>query len=148
MPVVELMPVGTREAVRLGRGVDVGEVRAGLDARGALAGIDRDGAHLREVEQQRVVGDGEAGDLVAAAADRRGPGRCRGRSSPRPARRRSCAARITSAGLAVDHRVPERAGLVVAGVAAHGHGAAQADAQGVDRGGLESGGCRRRGVSV
>ena len=128
-----------REAVRLGRGVDVGEERAGLDAGGALDGIDRDGAHLREVEQERVVGDGEAADLVAAAADRQDQAVVAGEVH----RGLDVAGRGGAdhqAGMAVDHRVPERAGVVVAGVAALGHGAAQADAQGVDRGGLNRAG--------
>ena len=37
-------------------------------ARRAL-GVDVDGAHLGQVDDERAVGDGAAGDVVAAAAD-------------------------------------------------------------------------------
>ena len=70
MPVVELMPSGTREAVRLGRGVDVGERAPGSTRAVRGAGSTATARICERSSEQRAVGDGEAGDLVAAAADR------------------------------------------------------------------------------
>ena len=119
--------------MRLRRRVDLAERRAGLDARGARLRIDADRPHLREVDEHRRVGDGEAGDLVPAAAHAeeqvvvageadRGHhvGGVRGADHERRA--------------AVDHRVPERAGLVVARLPGQRHAAGHAAAKSVDGG--------------
>ena len=60
---------GRDEPEELGRAVDVAPGRAGLGADGAGGGVDVDGLHLREVDDQAVVTHGAAGHLVASAAD-------------------------------------------------------------------------------
>ena len=58
-----------RQAVRLRLAIEVGEQRAGADARGAARRVDADRVHRRQVEQQAALGDRVAGDVVAAAAN-------------------------------------------------------------------------------
>ena len=56
------------QTVRLCLLVDISPQGTGLDEGGALNGIDRDGAHRREVDHDSVVAHGGAGDVVAAAS--------------------------------------------------------------------------------
>ena len=116
MPVVELMPDGQGQAVRLGRGVDVGEQCAGLDAGGAGRGVDRHVLHGREIEHQAAVADGIAADIVAAALDR-GEQPVLGGEADRALDVGGRPAAHDEARLAVDHGVPDGPRLVVAGVA-------------------------------
>ena len=116
MPVVELMPSGTVRAYFCVAASTSARRRAGLDPGGAHLGVDGDGVHRREVEEQRAVGDGEAGDLVAAAADGEEHAVLAGE-----VHRRLDVADVggadDEAGAAVDHPVPDGARRVVAGVA-------------------------------
>ena len=69
-PVVETMPpvAGELEGGRLV--VEVTPLRATLDVGGPGLRIDVDGAHAGHVEQQAVVAERVAGDIVSAALDR------------------------------------------------------------------------------
>ena len=58
-----------RQTVRLGLVVDVAPEGTALDEGGALDGIDRDGAHRRQVDHDPAVAHGGAGDVVTPAAD-------------------------------------------------------------------------------
>ena len=62
-------PEHGREPVLLGRLVDVGEQAPGSDVREPGVGVDGDLAHAGHVEGQAALGDGGAGDVVAAALD-------------------------------------------------------------------------------
>ena len=107
---------GRREPVSLRRGVEVPPAGTGADGGAAPLRVHRHGRHRRQVDHQRAVADGEAGDVVAAAPDRDGqalrPGERDGRDhlvrrlDPRDHGR-----------TVVDHAVPDLAGVVVAGVA-------------------------------
>ena len=129
MPVVELMPVGTASPCAWVAASTSCELRAGLDAGGHHRGVDLDRAHLREVEQQRVVGHREAGDLVPAAADRDHQPVLAGEVDRRH-HVGGGARPHHQAGPAVVHRVPDRARLVVAGLAGPDDLAAQAPGKG------------------
>jgi hypothetical protein len=116
---------GGDQAVRLGRGVDIGPAGASLDADPAGARVDVDGAHFTEVDDERTVGDGAAGVVVAAAPDgdrqpvlagERDGGDVGGGGAAAGDERRP----------AVDHAVPDATGLVVAWVVRGDHVARQA----------------------
>ena len=107
---------GRGEPVRLGGAVERAQQRAAGDPRAARGGVDADLAERGEVEHQAVLGHREPEDPVTAAADaqlelRRAPGADRGGDVGR-ARAAGDRARAV-----VDHRVPHRAGGVVARVA-------------------------------
>ncbi len=120
-----------REAVELGLAVEVAERAAGLGARGPRRGVDRHAAHEREVDHQAAVADGEAGDVVAAAAHRdqelmvARAKRTAGTTSAVPS------AAHDQARAPVDHRVPDPARLVVVGVLRAEHGAAESAPEGL-----------------
>ena len=89
---------------------------AALDLRRARPRVDTDALHRREVEDDAVVARAEAGDVVPAAAD--------GDEEPLLAREPKTRDDVGGAGAAndegraaVDHPVPDRARLVVSGVA-------------------------------
>jgi hypothetical protein len=118
-----------REAERMGRVVDVAEQRAAEHARDLRHRVDDHAAHAREVDDEPVVDAAQARAVVSAAADRQ---------------RQALAARVPDGGdhvgrvgtagdqrrPAIDHRVVERATLVVVGVAWRGEGAAHGGLQG------------------
>ena len=103
------------EPVRLRGVVELGEQRAAAHAGGAPLGIDVGAAHPREVDHDAVVAGREAGDAVAAAPDGDDEllltGEAEGRDDVVGARRPH-----DQRGPTVDHAVPDRARLVVAGV--------------------------------
>ena len=106
---------GHGQAVRAGGVVELGPGHAALRRAPCALGIDRDPLHLGEVDHHPAVGDGAAGDVVAAAADRH--------LEPRGARERKRAATTSgasgsgrSAPAAVDEAVVDGARLVVARV--------------------------------
>ena len=61
---------GSREAVDLGRGIEVGPDRAGLDADAAPLGIDHQAAHRREIDDDPALAQRRSRHVVPAAADR------------------------------------------------------------------------------
>ena len=75
------------EPVLLRRAIDVGERRAGLDARDARGRVDRDRAHRGEVEHEPAVDERAARDVVAAALHREQQARVARRTSPPRSRR-------------------------------------------------------------
>ncbi len=107
---------GHGKAVRLGRRVDVGEQRAGLDTGGAGSGVDRDMLHGREIEHQPAVADGIPADIVAAALDR-GEQPMLGGKADRAGDIGGGPAAHDEARPAVDHGVPDGPRLVIAGIA-------------------------------
>src|SRR5436190_8637512 len=107
---------GDCQAVFLRGGVDLSPPRPALDAGDALVRVDVDAVHGAEVDADTGVDDGRAGDAVAAAVD----GECdvllagdiyRGGDVA------GAGAPGDEGGLAVDHRVEHRTGVVVRGVA-------------------------------
>ena len=86
-PVVELMPSGVGQAMRLRFAIDIGQQRAGADTRRALRGVDGDRAHARQVDHQAAVGHCVAGDVMAATAHAQQHAMRRPRSARRPAHR-------------------------------------------------------------
>src|SRR6478736_2043138 len=104
-------------AVLLCCGVDLAELRAAADTHHPGAGVDLDGVHRREVDDEPVVDAPEPSAVVAAAADR---------DAEAPLAREGdggCDVLLVDAvrdprGMLVDHRVVEGAGLVVPRVVA------------------------------
>src|SRR6185437_17172005 len=93
--------------------VEVAERRAGLHASRAANGIDPNAAHHRKIEQKTAFADGIAGNVVAAGAYREQDTMlARKGDSMHDVRGPSAAYHRT--GIAVDHGIPDRAGLVVA----------------------------------
>jgi hypothetical protein len=123
---------GDGEAVGLGGAVDLRPDRAASAACDATARVDLDVGHVAEVEDDAVVAQRQPGDRMAAGAHRDREAvlageRERGddvidadaaRDEPRPP---------------PDHRVEERAGVLVSRVAGLVHAAEQTEAQFVDR---------------
>ena len=103
------------EPVRLRGVVELGEERAAAHAGSAPLRIDIGAAHAREVDHDAVVARREAGDAVAAAPNRDDEllltGEAEGRDDVVGAGRPHDQGRPT-----VDHAVPDRARIVVAGV--------------------------------
>ena len=62
-------PAGSGEPERRGDAIDVGPRGAALHVHGSIGGVDADAAHRREVDDEAVVDEGGACDVVAAAAD-------------------------------------------------------------------------------
>jgi hypothetical protein len=58
------------EAVRLGGAVEVGPRRSAAAAGAARGGVDGHVVHRAEVDHEPAVADGQAGEVVAAAAYR------------------------------------------------------------------------------
>ena len=83
MPVVGDDAAGGRQAERLRLAVELAPGDAALGARRPPRRVDAHALHRRQVDHQAAVADGVAGDVVAAAADRRPAGRARGRSRRR-----------------------------------------------------------------
>ena len=124
MPVVELMPVGSGQAERLRLAVDIGERSARPDIHALGGRIDPDPAHWRQIDQQAAIAYGAAGDVVATATHRNEklmlPRQVHGEHNvgralapdgkPRPA---------------IDHCIPDRPRLVIAGIGRRACRAAQ-----------------------
>ena len=107
---------GDGEAVLLGGGVDLSPPRPALDARDRLIGIDVDAVHGAKVDADAGVDDRRARDAVAAAVD--GQRHALLTSDVDGGDNIICAgATGDERGLAVDHPVEHRAGVVVPGVA-------------------------------
>ena len=103
------------EPVRLRGVVELGEQRAAAHAGGAPLGIDVGAAHPREVDHDAVVAGREAGDAVAAAPDGDDELLLTGEAEGRDDVVGACRPH-DQRGPTVDHAVPDRARLVVAGV--------------------------------
>ena len=105
---------GSREAVDLGRGIEVGPDRARLDADLAPLGVDHEAAHRREIDDDPTLAQRRSRHVVAAAADRH-----RQPAAPRRARRDGGVVGVDAAGdqgrAAVDRAVPQPARVVVPG---------------------------------
>jgi len=119
------------EAERLGLVVHVGQRRAGLDPGDLRVGVDDDRVHRAAVEDDPAVGDGRAGDVVPAAADRE-------RAVPF-AGELDRVDHVADAGTAddegrsaVDHAVPDLPGLVVRVVVRANDAPAQSRREGRD----------------
>ena len=113
-PVVEITPAGTAPPCSCVAVSTWPSSRAALDADHARRGIDRDLVHHREVDDEAVVDAPEAAAVVPAAAD--------GEAKPSFPRERDCGGDVLLVDAVrdrrrslVDHRVVERASLVVAG---------------------------------
>jgi uncharacterized OsmC-like protein len=119
---------GRRETVQRGRAVEVGPERAAVRAGGLRRRVDVDASHRRQVDHQRVVLDGAAGDVVAAAANRDVETR-----SAREVHGVDDVCCVGAAGdrrgAAVDHRVVNRASGLVAVVGGREDGAGKVDAE-------------------
>ena len=102
-----------REAVEMGLPVDVAKGGAALHPHGGGLGVDDHAAHVGEVDDEPVVAERPAGDVVAAAAHRDQQvvvaGEAHGADHVGDA-----AAADDQPGPAVDRGVPDRAGDVVA----------------------------------
>ncbi len=101
------------EPERLGFAIEVGQGRPAPDSGGPRVGIDLHRFHRRQVDHEPALADGIARDVVAAAAH--------GQEQivvPRKAHRQRDVGRAGTAGdqrrAAIDHGVPDGAGLVVA----------------------------------
>ena len=119
--------------MRLRRGVEVLQQRAGADAGDAPARVDDDLAHAREVDHQAALGDGVAGDVMAAAANAEQHPMAGGE-----AHRRLHVGLARAAGdrrrAAIDGGVPDLARRLVVGVARAQHATADLRRKGVDVG--------------
>jgi hypothetical protein len=108
--------------------VDIRPQRPAVDPHGVRRRVHRRGAHRAQVDDQRVVGDGQPGGLVAAAAHREPEGvftgEVHGRDDVRGVGDPGDGGRA-----AVDHAVVDGACLVVGGVLRQGQGSAQGGAQ-------------------
>ena len=132
-PVVELMPSGVARPCACAAAIEVGEQRAGADARGAPRRVDLDGAHRRQVDHQAAFGDGVAGDVVAAAAHaEQHP--VRGGEADRRLHVALVQAARDQRRAAIDGGVPDLARVVVAGVAGGEHAAADLRGERLDVG--------------
>jgi hypothetical protein len=119
--------------VRLCRGVDVGKEGARLDPGRLGIGIDRHTLHGREIEHEPTLADSVAGDVVAAALDAVSS-LCSAAKATAFSTSALLRQRTIDAGVAVDHRVPDDARLVVAGIAGRQqHFPVEAAAQGIER---------------
>ena len=70
MPVVETTPHGNREPKELGLPVAVAPSRASLSSHRLRRGIDVDAAHLRQIDDEAAVVHRVARDVVGATLDR------------------------------------------------------------------------------
>jgi hypothetical protein len=114
---------GRREAVGVGGRVHLAPRSAALDPRRAPVGIHLDAVHRRQVDHESALDGAESGAVVAAAAHRQrqvrplgglqGGRNVGGRGATRDHRRPL-----------VDHRVVERAGVVIPDVVGQEHLAA------------------------
>ncbi|MGY4474461.1 hypothetical protein ACVILL_001875 [Bradyrhizobium sp. USDA 3364] len=107
------MPSGVATPEGLCLSVEIAEGSTGFDARGAANGIDPHAAHQREVEQETSLAYGIPGNVVSPCPHRK-------QSTVLTCKRYGAhdvggaSAADHCAGLAVDHRIPDRAGLIVA----------------------------------
>ena len=138
---------GGRQSVGLRRRVDIAPGRAAADKRQPLLGVDADGVHRAEVDDESVVDGGVAGDVVAAAAYRDRQGVQAGE-----VQRQGNVVRVRAAGdqrrVAVDHPVPDEARFVVAGVGGTDELAAKDGAQLGDGLRFQQALLEKRGVEV
>ncbi len=109
---------GEPEQLRLA--VEVAPSGAALDADGPGLRVDVDAPHVREVDHEPAVVDGVAGDVVPAALDREHEALL-AREVDRVHDVGGAAALHDQRGAPVDQGVPDRARLVVAGVARREH---------------------------
>ncbi len=121
-------PSGGCQAMRGRRAVELGPGGAAADAGHAALGVDGDVGHVAHVEHEPIVDQRPARDRVPAAAHRDGEALLAGEGQRRDHVVGRRAARDERRP-AVDHRVGERAGVDVGGVAGLVQAAAQAEAQ-------------------
>ena len=67
-PVLEIKPLGHRQAEGVRGVVHVAPDAAALDAHGAVGRVDADAPHAGQVDDQAVVAGAQAGAVVPAAA--------------------------------------------------------------------------------
>jgi len=110
------------QTVRLGRFIEIGESRAGLDVSPAFRRVHLNLSHIGEIDRQAAVGERVAGDVVPGAAHRDFEP-----VSPRKLDRRRHVGRRRAAHdqrrPPVDHRVPDLPRLFIAGVGRAQHAA-------------------------
>ena len=126
-PVVEMMPLGVASPKACVAWCRSPELRAAFDPGGAGHRVDADPVHRREIDDQPVVDSAQPRAVVAAAADGHEDVVVAGEVD-----RGDDVGDVRALGdegrVLVDHRVVDRAGLVVAGIAgldeiaAHGGG--------------------------
>ncbi len=119
--------------------VDVAPQGAALDEGCALDGIDRDGAHRREVDHDAVVADRGAGHVVASPSHRDLEAAVAGESH-RCGHVGGAAAAGDQSRSSVDGGIPDGAGVVVSVVVGSDHAAPEP-------GDLHRGGCGHRSSS-
>ena len=132
-------PDGDRQPERLRLVIQVAQRRACADVRDARLGIDANEVHPRKIDHHAALADGIARDVVAPAANREHqPVLAREVHRAHHVRRpgAACDERRT----AVDHAVPDRAGLVVTGVAFAEQRSAHCAPQGFDPRGIDRSG--------
>ena len=126
-PVVEMIPLGVASPNSCVARSTSPQVQPPATRTVARCGIDVDPAHRREVEHDAVVAHAETRRrCVRRRAPRAGSPCSRAKRMVR-ATSSVLAQRAISAGVAVDHGVEDRAGLVVAGVLRTDQGALEAD---------------------
>ena len=118
-------PAGGAEPMRLGGPVEVTPGGPAADGRGAGIGIDRHGIDVPHVHDETVVDEAVARDAVPSAANRHGQALLACERERRDHIVRVRALRHVGR-VPVDHRVEDRAGLVVTGVFGREHVAPEA----------------------
>src|SRR5205823_6639627 len=109
------LAAGRGQAMDGGGGVELGPGHARLGPHGSGRRVDLDGAHRRQVDHQAALGDGLAGDVVAAAPDRHlAAGLPPETDGVDDVGRRGAAG--DDRGVLVDHAVVDATGVVVTGV--------------------------------
>ena len=133
------------QAMKLCLAIDIAEEAPGLRAREPRRRVDPHAAHQRHVEHQAVLAHGKPGDVVAAALDRE--------RQPVLARRANAGddvggteAANDDGGAPVDHRVPQRTRIVIAGISGAQNGTAHAAPQFLRQRLMLVGRCRRRHI--
>jgi hypothetical protein len=131
------------QAMRLGRGVEIGEQSPGLDGGPATSGVDLRTAHAGQVEDQPALAGGEARHVVPSPANREReaviasedhtPYDVRRVGGPRDDRRAP-----------VDHSVPEAPSLVIGWVSRPDQVPMPAPPKGRQAAGIDRGGGTRR----
>ena len=125
MPPPSVRPADAGRGEETGRGghaerdggvIDVSPGAAGVDADGVIFRADRSAAQQRQVDDQRIVGDAQAGRVVAAASDGEFDAVLAAEPHARDDVGRVAAAR-DSGRMLVDHGVVDGACLVIAGIA-------------------------------
>ena len=126
-----------RPAERLRFAVEVAQRGTRRDARPPVHRVDPDGLHRRQIDEQAAVAHGVPGDVVAAAPNRQHE-IVLAREPDRPDDVGSTQTADGECRSAVDHRVPNRARLVVSRLPGQDGLAAQIRSERIDDGRIES----------